>query len=97
MRSTADFAELFSTETTSLADWLLDNARHLDERQVLRCHYRDRLGHSRVCEITARPLPKGAGFRGTASDITAAVNAQAEIENYGQLVTAVGTLAGDDA
>ena len=77
-------AELFSTETTSLADWLLDNARHLDERQVLRCHYRDRLGHSRVCEITARPLPKGAGFRGTASDITAAVNAQAEIEHLSQ-------------
>ncbi|SEO67657.1 EAL domain-containing protein [Pseudomonas sp. Snoq117.2] len=77
-------AELFSSETTRLADWLLDKARQLDERQVLRCHYRDRLGHSRVCEITARPLPKDAGFRGTASDITAAVNAQAEIEHLSQ-------------
>jgi len=77
-------AELFSSETTPLAAWLQGNARQLDERQVLRCHYRDRLGHSRVCEITARPLPKGAGFRGTASDITAAVNAQAEIEHLSQ-------------
>ena len=76
--------ELFSSETTPLAAWLKGNVHHLDERQVLRCHYCDRLGHSRVCEITARPLPKDAGFRGTASDITAAVNAQAEIEHLSQ-------------
>ncbi|MGE6319450.1 bifunctional diguanylate cyclase/phosphodiesterase [Pseudomonas oryzihabitans] len=76
--------ELFSSETTPLAAWLEGNVHHLDERQVLRCHYCDRLGHSRVCEITARPLPKDAGFRGTASDITAAVNAQAEIEHLSQ-------------
>ena len=76
--------ELFSSETTRLANWLQDNVHQRDERQVLRCHYRDRQGHARVCEITARPLPEGAGFRGTASDITAAVNAQAEIEHLSQ-------------
>ncbi len=32
-----------------------------------------------------------------AFDIIISMNQQAEIENYGQLVTAVGTLAGDDA
>ena len=30
-------------------------------------------------------------------DVIISMNQQAEIENYGQLVTAVGTLAGDDA
>ncbi|KTT51906.1 diguanylate phosphodiesterase [Pseudomonas oryzihabitans] len=77
-------AELFSPETTTLAAWLAASADRLDEREVLRCHYRDRLGHPRVCEITARPLPNGAGYRGTASDITAAFTAQAEIEHLSQ-------------
>jgi len=77
-------AELFSPETTTLAAWLAASAERLDEREVLRCHYRDRLGHPRVCEITARPLPNGAGYRGTASDITAAFTAQAEIEHLSQ-------------
>lgn len=77
-------AELFSPETTTLAAWLAASADRLDEREVLRCHYRDRLGQPRVCEITARPLPKGAGYRGTASDITAAFTAQAEIEHLSQ-------------
>ncbi|WP_256664534.1 MULTISPECIES: EAL domain-containing protein [unclassified Pseudomonas] len=77
-------AELFSSKTTRLAAWLQDNVHQRDERQVLRCHYRDRQGHARVCEITARPLPESAGFRGTASDITTAVNAQAEIEHLSQ-------------
>jgi len=74
-------ADLFSPETTSLAEWLAASAQRNDEREVLRCHYRDRLGQPRVCEITARPLPNGSGYRGTASDITAAVTAQAEIEH----------------
>ena len=30
-------------------------------------------------------------------DVIISMNQQAEIENYGQLVTAVGTLAGDDS
>lgn len=77
-------AELFSPETTTLAAWLAASPARLDEREVLRCHYRDRLGHPRVCEITARPLPNGAGYRGTASDITAAFTAQAEIEHLSQ-------------
>lgn len=77
-------AELFSPETTTLATWLAASADRRDEREVLRCHYRDRLGQARVCEITARPLPKGAGYRGTASDITAAFTAQAEIEHLSQ-------------
>ncbi|KUM43804.1 bifunctional diguanylate cyclase/phosphodiesterase [Pseudomonas sp. EpS/L25] len=74
-------AELFSPETTTLAAWLAASTQRSDEREVLRCHYRDRLGQPRVCEITARPLPQGNGYRGTASDITAAVTAQAEIEH----------------
>ncbi|WP_295463467.1 diguanylate cyclase [uncultured Pseudomonas sp.] len=74
-------AELFSPETTTLAAWLAASTQRSDEREVLRCHYRDRLGQPRICEITARPLPQGTGYRGTASDITAAVTAQAEIEH----------------
>ena len=74
-------AELLNPEGTTLAAWLAASAQRSDDREVLRCHYHDRLGQPRVCEITARPLPQGAGYRGTASDITAAVNAQAEIEH----------------
>lgn len=74
-------AELLSPEGTTLVAWLAASAQRSDEREVLRCHYRDRLGQPRVCEITARPLPQGNGYRGTASDITAAVTAQAEIEH----------------
>jgi diguanylate cyclase (GGDEF)-like protein/PAS domain S-box-containing protein len=48
----------------------------------LRCSYRDALGTSRICRLAGRPITDPArsflGYRGTATDITAEVEAQAK-------------------
>ncbi|RYF22151.1 MAG: diguanylate cyclase [Comamonadaceae bacterium] len=65
--------------TTPLPDWLAQATHGGQARDTLRCHYRDQAGRQRVCKITARAVADGAGHRGTATDITDEVQAQARV------------------
>ncbi|MEO4048167.1 EAL domain-containing protein [Pseudomonas sp. CAU 1711] len=54
-------------------------------RGTLNCRYQAANGHPRICRIAARPIEHGAGlYRGSASDITEEVTAQARIQYLSQ-------------
>ena len=65
--------------TTPLPQWMAQATHGGPVRDTLLCHYRDRMGRQRVCKITSRAMAGGAGHRGTATDITDEVNAQARV------------------
>lgn len=65
---------------TPLPDWLAQaNAPGRQSRETLLCHYRDHGSRQRVCKITSRAIAGGAGHRGTATDITNEMQAQARV------------------
>lgn len=71
--------ELLHSEQQDLTEWL-DSPK----RGMLRCHYVDHSGQDRICQVAARAVIANGeriGYRGTASDITEEVRAQAEIEH----------------
>ncbi|PVZ20203.1 MULTISPECIES: EAL domain-containing protein [unclassified Pseudomonas] len=69
-------AQLLQPEGQPLAPWLAAN-----RGGTLVCNYQDQRGHARVCRITARAIEGDQGHRGTATDITEEVQAQAEVRH----------------
>ncbi|MDU1572329.1 MAG: EAL domain-containing protein [Pantoea sp.] len=80
-----------------LHDFLLDDAdlpQRLTQREqpaepltLLRCRYRSAQQHIRFCNLTLRPvtLPQGKkGYRGTATDVTLEVEAEARVRYLSQ-------------
>ena len=68
------------SETDGWAQLLAGTHEHSTFRD-LRCFYRDVLGNSRICRLAGRPIVDATrgfiGYRGTATDITEEVEAQA--------------------
>ncbi len=63
------------------------------DRRTLRCHYHSARGEERICSLVAKPIEiQGVkvGFRGTVSDITLEVEAQARIQYLSQHDTLTG-------
>lgn len=70
---------LLSGEGQPLSTWLVQC------RGTLKCRYRAANGEQRICRIAARPIGQGAGhYRGSASDITEEMAAQARIRYLSQ-------------
>ncbi|MFJ3486782.1 EAL domain-containing protein [Pseudomonas sp. NPDC090202] len=74
-------ADLLKPEGLALPEWLSQTASDSGERGSLLCHYHDHGGRRRICKLMARAMPGAAGYRGTASDITDEVEAQAEVRH----------------
>lgn len=74
-------SEFFSSDTeTNGWNQLRNDAR--EAFRDLRCRYRDVSGHSRICRLAGRPVTSAdgvtfSGYRGTATDVTTEVEAQA--------------------
>jgi len=81
-------AELLSGDGQSLASWLQGRQGQNGDRAPLHCRYLAQDGRQRICRIAARPIlketPSLGGYRGTASDITEEVEAQARIRHLSQ-------------
>ncbi len=76
----------------SVSEWMLRQSAG-GERRTLRCHYRSAQGEDRICSLVAKPIElhgKLQGFRGTVSDITHEVEAQARIQYLSQHDTLTG-------
>ncbi|WEX88168.1 EAL domain-containing protein [Sinorhizobium garamanticum] len=74
--------QFFSSDTESDGWQLLVEGTHGQSSfRDLRCCYRDANGQSRICRLAGRPISNShgtfSGFRGTATDITDEVQAQA--------------------
>ena len=74
--------QFFSSDNES-DGWskLRQDTQHHDSFRDLRCSYRDAGGRTRICRLAGRPVKKNAsfiGFRGTATDITEEVEANAK-------------------
>ncbi|QHM70084.1 putative signaling protein [Mixta intestinalis] len=75
-----------------VSEWMLRLGTGGD-RRTLRCHYHSAQGEERICSLVAKPvaLQDGLiGFRGTVSDITLEVEAQARIQYLSQHDTLTG-------
>lgn len=75
-------SELMSAENQSLADWITLPGQ-TGHRRLLHCRYLSAMGHQRYCHIAIKPVitPEGiTGYRGTATDVTLEVEAQARVE-----------------
>lgn len=73
--------DLLEPQGISLPQWLARTQSDSSERDTLVCHYQDPYGRSRICTITCRAREAGRGHRGTATDITDEVQAQAEVRH----------------
>ncbi|WP_137886904.1 EAL domain-containing protein [Pseudomonas sp. 2FE] len=80
--------QLLSGDGQPLLDWLQSRQGQSDDRAPLHCRYLARDGRQHICRIAARPIlketPSLGGYRGTASDITEEVEAQARIQHLSQ-------------
>lgn len=74
-------ARLLQPQGISLQQWLKQPQRSAGERDTVICHYQDSAGRQRVCTITCRAMVEDNGHRGTATDITDEVEAQAEVRH----------------
>ncbi|MBA1205152.1 EAL domain-containing protein [Pseudomonas capeferrum] len=75
--------DLLECDTQRVETWLGSLAAS-GAAGSLRCHYRDQLGQSRTCRISARAIIEHklcVGFRGTSTDITDEVAAHAQIQH----------------
>lgn len=75
-----------------VSEWMLRQSAG-GERRTLRCHYRSAQGEDRICSLVAKPIEQHGvllGFRGTVSDITHEVEAQARIQYLSQHDTLTG-------
>jgi diguanylate cyclase (GGDEF)-like protein/PAS domain S-box-containing protein len=76
-----DIDDLLSTELGALSQWLsIPNRR---SNISVQCSYNDINGNARVTRLSAREMA-GAGFRGTATDITEEVESRRRIEYLSQ-------------
>ncbi len=65
-----------------LAEWIKMPGQ-TGHRRLLHCRYLSAMGHQRYCHIAIKPVvtPEGiVGYRGTATDVTLEVEAQARVE-----------------
>ena len=78
--------ELMIGEMQPLAEWLR-RADQAGARRELRCCYHSAQGRRRTCCISVKPIVQRSetvGYRGTASDITHEIEAQARIHHLSQ-------------
>ncbi|MES2820848.1 MAG: EAL domain-containing protein [Pseudomonadota bacterium] len=76
--------EMLQGESLSLLEWITDRSQPAGVRRTLRCSYTDRDAMQRICSLAMRRIEDDRGllgYRGTASDITEEVQAQARIEH----------------
>jgi len=69
-------------DNQSLAEWITLPGQ-TGHRRLLHCRYLSAMGHQRYCHIAIKPVvtPEGiVGYRGTATDVTLEVEAQARVE-----------------
>ncbi|WP_286011614.1 MULTISPECIES: EAL domain-containing protein [unclassified Leclercia] len=75
-------SEFMEAENQSLAEWITLPGQ-TGHRRLLHCRYLSAMGHQRYCHIAIKPVvaPEGiTGYRGTATDVTLEVEAQARVE-----------------
>lgn len=84
--------ELLVSSGHSVSEWMQRQSAGSDCR-TLRCHYHSAQGKERICSLVAKPIEvqgKKLGFRGTVSDITLEVEAQARLQYLSQHDTLTG-------
>ena len=82
---------LLLSSTQPVSEWIQRQGG--SDRRTLRCHYHSAQGEERICSLVAKPVVvqgKRIGFRGTVSDITLEVVAQARIQYLSQHDTLTG-------
>ncbi|WP_272940802.1 putative bifunctional diguanylate cyclase/phosphodiesterase [[Erwinia] mediterraneensis] len=70
------------TEKHSLETWITETGS-AGHRRLLHCHYFSAQGHLRYCHIALKPIDTEegvTGYRGTATDVTLEVEAQARVQ-----------------
>lgn len=75
-------SEFMAADNQSLAEWI-NQPGQTGHRRLLHCRYLSVMGHQRYCHIAIKPVvtPEGiTGYRGTATDVTLEVEAQARVE-----------------
>ncbi|MGD8106975.1 bifunctional diguanylate cyclase/phosphodiesterase [Pantoea sp. FN0302] len=75
-----------------VSEWI-QRQNNSNDRRTLRCHYHSAQGEERICSLVAKPIEVQGikvGFRGTVSDITLEVEAQARIQYLSQHDTLTG-------
>ncbi|WP_167373276.1 EAL domain-containing protein [Pantoea alhagi] len=75
-----------------VSEWI-QRQNNGNDRRTLRCHYHSAQGEERICSLVAKPIEVQGikvGFRGTVSDITLEVEAQARIQYLSQHDTLTG-------
>ncbi len=81
-------SELLSCDGQPLIDWLSTPLRPKADRSTLDCRYLAADGQRRTCRIASGPISKDirgdSHYRGTASDITEEVEAQARLQHLSQ-------------
>lgn len=78
-RPVTDFLQ---ADSQSLAEWITLPGQ-TGHRRLLHCRYLSAMGHQRYCHIAIKPVitPEGVtGYRGTATDVTLEVEAQARVQ-----------------
>lgn len=83
---------LLGSNTQPVSEWIQRQSNNGD-RRTLRCHYCSAQGEQRICSLVAKPIEvqgRKLGFRGTVSDITLEVEAQARIQYLSQHDTLTG-------
>jgi len=75
-------SELMAADNQSLAEWIALPGQ-TGHRRLMHCRYLSAMGHQRYCHIAIKAVltPEGiTGYRGTATDVTLEVEAQARVE-----------------
>ncbi|WP_286184909.1 EAL domain-containing protein [Enterobacter sp. C2] len=75
-------AAFMEADNQPLAEWIKMPGQ-TGHRRLLHCRYLSAMGHQRYCHIAIKPVvtPEGiVGYRGTATDVTLEVEAQARVE-----------------
>mgnify|MGYP003676090271 CR=1 FL=1 len=81
-------SELLNCDSQPINDWLSSAPRTNTDRATLDCHYQTVVGHQRICRIASRAIREemrsDSHYRGTASDITEEIEAQARLQHLSQ-------------
>ncbi|MDU4093441.1 MAG: EAL domain-containing protein [Pantoea sp.] len=83
---------LLVSSSQPVSEWM-QRQHSGSDRRTLRCHYHSAQGEERICSLVAKPIEvqgRRIGFRGTVSDITLEVEAQARIQYLSQHDTLTG-------
>ncbi|PNS12789.1 bifunctional diguanylate cyclase/phosphodiesterase [Mixta theicola] len=83
---------LLISSSQPVSEWM-QRQNSGSDRRTLRCHFHSAQGEERICSLVAKPIEiqgNKVGFRGTVSDITLEVEAQARIQYLSQHDTLTG-------